>query len=514
MDVHRIVVIGCWLVLALGSGTLGCTDSPPSATDPIEVDVDAPMNLDADKVTPISDATGPEIAVPQPVDAIESRPPQLPANFPVGLPKSDLLGAPLGFQVARTIIHLHTVYSHDACDGQPFLQNDEPNEPCLDSFRQAICTDHIDAAMLTEHYDRMATIDDFRKLFLHRPGDQFVIEEGIEHANAVQCADGTRSLIMPGMEGDDDLFSPIGLTDHPIDGPPEVVEAAYKDGSAEGLARLRGKHGLITALHIESAPPGHIMGLDLDAVEIGNLHVLMHPEYRETIGLEPDSPVITISEWLAPIAPLPPADLVFLEFHERLGVYNNWWDQLLSDRMVTGFAGNDAHQNALPLPMQDGERADSYRRMMKWYGNHALVTEKSPTQIKDAIANGRLYMVFEVLGSPVGFDFRAERGGTTYVMGDTVDGPARLRCSAPAALIGDVSVPTKPTIRLYRIDEIGTELVTETTGDLDIEVAKPGRYRIELFVTPTYLETYLSGFDHLLRDYPWIYSNPIMVAGP
>jgi hypothetical protein len=368
--------------------------------------------------------------------------------------------------------------------------------------------------MLTEHYDRMASIADFRKLFLHREGDEFITEAGIEHANAVYCEDGTRSLIMPGMEGDDDLFSPIGLTDHPIEGTQAAIEAAYKDATPEGLATLRDKHGIITALHIESAPPGHIQNFDLDAVEIGNLHVLLHPGYRETLGMDPDGPIVTFTEWLAPDESIPPADLVFLEFHERLSPYNNWWDELLAERMVAGFAGNDAHQNAFPLPMNDGERADSYRRMMKWYVNHALVKERSPVQIKDAISSGRLYMVFEVLGSPVEFDFRAERDGKTYAMGETVDGPARIRCSAPAALVGNVSIPTTPTIRLFRIDELGTELVKETVGELDIEVAAPGRYRVEVFVTPTHLSTYLDGFEHLVRDYPWIYSNPITIAGP
>ena len=92
--------------------------------------------------------------------------------------------------------------------------------------------------MLTEHYNRMASIADFRKLFLHREGDEFITEGGIEHANAVYCEDGTRSLIMPGMEGDDDLFSPIGLTGHPIEGHRLLSKPRIKTPLLKGWPRF------------------------------------------------------------------------------------------------------------------------------------------------------------------------------------------------------------------------------------------------------------------------------------
>src|SRR5690242_19544131 len=44
---------------------------------------------------------------------------------------------PRGFLDLRGIIHAHSVYSHDACDGAPRdPSTDAINQPCLDDFRR------------------------------------------------------------------------------------------------------------------------------------------------------------------------------------------------------------------------------------------------------------------------------------------------------------------------------------------------------------------------------------------
>ncbi|HIA01559.1 MAG TPA: hypothetical protein EYN66_06555, partial [Myxococcales bacterium] len=111
---------------------------------------------------------------PQPDTEVEQDvAPSLPEFFPWGLSSTTLLAETHGLKPLRTIIHAHTIYSHDACDGQPILEDGQPNEPCLTSFRKALCTDHIDVIMLTEHYDGMAKELDFEKLFLQRDGDEW-----------------------------------------------------------------------------------------------------------------------------------------------------------------------------------------------------------------------------------------------------------------------------------------------------------------------------------------------------
>lgn len=480
---------------------MGCNDSPADDEPPASEDVEQPGDI-----TDLADAA--DTAPPKPT---------LPELFPVELPSTTLLGEIRGLRPFRTIIHAHTVYSHDACDGQPVLKDGSLNEACLDSFRAGLCADHIDVVMLTEHTSRMADVADFEELFLHREGDEWVEEGGVKVANAVVCDDGHRALIMPGLEGDSDAVSPLGMTSHPVTGTPAEVEAAYNDTSPEGMAALRAHGAIPVAIHIEGAPEGYLKTADIDAIEVGNLHVLFAPDLRELIGLDAETPIIAFAKWLFEPEDYPQADLVFLEVHERLDSYMWWWDGLLMERMLPGFAGNDVHQNVVSTPMADGDRPDSYRRMMKWYVNHLLVESPTPAQVKTALQAGRLYMVFEVLGSPVGFDYRAESGAETWGMGDTVPaairagGGLRLKAPAPAALIADVSLQPTASIRLYRVTPEGSEVVVETQEPLDYEVTGPGRYRVEVHVDVTHLMPYLEEHPHLHREYPWIYSNPIEI---
>ena len=76
---------------------------------------------------------------------------------------------------ARGIVHLHSPYSHDACDGMPRSATGVPNEPCLEHLRAALCTARIDYAALTDHDDSMAD-EDYLALFHTRPGDAAVLD--------------------------------------------------------------------------------------------------------------------------------------------------------------------------------------------------------------------------------------------------------------------------------------------------------------------------------------------------
>ena len=54
---------------------------------------------------------------------------------------------------------------------------------------------------------------------------------------------------------------------------------------------------------------------------------------------------------------------------------NDRYHTLLAEGMhLTGTGGCDAHEDAFPGPMPDGERGDSYRRMMHWHTHHLLVS--------------------------------------------------------------------------------------------------------------------------------------------
>ena len=93
-------------------------------------------------------------------------PPKLP-DWDKSLPEASVLGEHRGLKPARGIVHLHSPYSHDACDNMPRDANGVPNEPCLQDLRAALCTDHIDFADLTDHDDTMAD-ESFTTLFSMR----------------------------------------------------------------------------------------------------------------------------------------------------------------------------------------------------------------------------------------------------------------------------------------------------------------------------------------------------------
>src|SRR5262249_12158523 len=87
------------------------------------------------------------------------------------LPPATVMGERRGLVPARGIVHLHSPYSHDACDNQPRdPATKAPNEACLDDLRTALCADQIDFAALTDHDDTMAD-EDFTTLFSMRGTD-------------------------------------------------------------------------------------------------------------------------------------------------------------------------------------------------------------------------------------------------------------------------------------------------------------------------------------------------------
>src|SRR5262249_2062431 len=69
-----------------------------------------------------------------------------------------------GLRVVRGITHLHSVYSHDACDNNP-QPGGQPNAPCLADLRRGLCQTRMDFALLTDHATLMADTP-FPDLFL------------------------------------------------------------------------------------------------------------------------------------------------------------------------------------------------------------------------------------------------------------------------------------------------------------------------------------------------------------
>ena len=167
-------------------------------------------------------------------------------------------------------------------------------------------------------------------------------------------------------------------------------------------------------------------------------------------------------------------------------------------------AGSDAHENALPMPLADGERGDSYRRVLRWFGNIALVADPHGHRSGRAGARDRAATspCSSCSGTPEGFDVRAVApSGTTYELGATIpmaEG-AMLTIDVPRVRGLDPVLPP-PTIRakVFWIEPGGTvqqlangDGINTGDGQVNVHLGAPGAYRVEITIVPSHLGPYL-----------------------
>src|SRR4029079_16414072 len=127
------------------------------------------------------------------------------------------------------------------------------------------------------------------------------------------------------------------------------------------------------------------------------------------LGLDSGGAIQAAAEFADTNPGHPEPDLALLSFLTPSQPAIERWNQMLGDgRHVPATAGSDAHENALPIMLADGERGDSYRRVLRWFGNIVLVDDpQDPVKVEAALAKGRLFAVFEMLGTPEGLDIHA-----------------------------------------------------------------------------------------------------------
>lgn len=439
-----------------------------------------------------------------------------PAFWPRGLPPTTTLPRLRGRSVARATVHLHSPLSHDACDGAGWVDGALADEACLAHLREALCVLHLDAAMLTDHAPHVDEVSLERGLWLAEGDEPIRDADGRMTAGRWVCPDGHRVLLTVGSEN---ALMPIGLQRPPVEGDdPAALRAAYDADGPEAVAAFRAAGALVWQAHTEGRSLETLRALGLDGLEIYNLHANVGPDIREAhLGLDPFGYVPALLEFTNERLRLPP-DLAVLAFLTENRPSLDRWDALLAEgQRVAGTAGCDAHENTLPMQLPDGERADSYRRMMLWVQNHLLVDDGSPESVRDALARGRLYVTFEVFGTPVGFDFHAEAsGGAAFEMGDDAPLGVTLRVLPPRLPEGFPSEPAPGlTLRLLRSTREGAVEVARSEGAaLEHVATEPGPYRVEVHMVPEHARPALGRrADALIRSVPWVYSGAIFVAG-
>jgi hypothetical protein len=411
----------------------------------------------------------------------------------------------------RGAIHAHSVHSYDACDNEPKSDSGAIDEQCFEDFRRGLCESKHDFVMLSDHR-RTFEETEFPEALLYRPdrGDTLVARGGDAVASWAACPEAPPILILAGAE---EKLMPVGLERHAA--PAAERHELYGATSPEAIAALRAAGAIVLVPHPEAWTVDELAALPIDGLEMYNLHLNAIASAIDLVAMTrmaADTPEL-----------LPHPDLALLPIVTEIGDYLTRWGSLLArgQRRVATL-GTDCHRNAVPQLLPDGERFDSYRRMLIAFSNHLLVRAEpdgswDDRQLKDALRSGRLYGAFEYLGYPSGFDYHALEATAPREMGDEVSlaKGVELRVRRPTVARLDPSAkPPEITARILRAREAGWDEVAIAAGDLSFGVSEPGAYRAEIRMRAHHLVPYLSSYAELVeqRDFVWIYSNPIYVV--
>jgi len=208
-------------------------------------------------------------------------------------------------------------------------------------------------------------------------------------------------------------------------------------------------------------------------------------------------------------------ELLFATFYQRPHGNLKRWDELMvaGNRPLIAIAGNDAHSNVgLSLQHLTGEKIlqlklDPYERSFRIVRMHVLVergrqalstgvnTGVSTEVILAALARGHCFIGFDLFGDTSGFRFTADNGaGRSVILGDQIE------MTQGAAVRLSVTTPVPARMVFFRNGGVIYEEREATRKELI--VTERGAYRVEI---------YLDQLGELLRDRPWIISNPIFV---
>ncbi|MBL9101484.1 MAG: hypothetical protein JNL82_11035 [Myxococcales bacterium] len=492
-----------------GAASSSSTSSGPATTSTSTGD--APTSTTAGETTTgtTAEPTTGGSTTGEPVACGEGSPPAEPIAWDRGQP--DISGCEVrGYRDYRAIIHLHSHHSHDACDGDP-QPGGVPDEDCLAHLREALCVTRIDVAFTTDH-PAHATSATLEELLLVRGEDEPILGEGgTPIANRLVCPDGHRVLLLPGIESGE--MMPLGLEAH--------VPDAYGESSPAAFAKIKAVNGVAWVAHTEGRDTAELATLGLDGIELYQLHANLDPDIREEdLGIDPDGFIADVAPFFfGGVEPAPEPDLATLGFVLPNEPSIVALETLGQTQRISISAGTDAHENVLPQKAGDGERIDSYRRMIRWFNNRIRLNEPlTPESARAALRAGNNHIVFESFGLPIGFDFHAVAGATFSEMGSevTLSDDLTIAATLPRLDPRSPQSATPPAIegRLIRATGEGREtLMTWTEGSVELAPPGPGVYRVEVWITPRHLAPYLGAVadQYTAKTLPWMYSAALFV---
>lgn len=435
-------------------------------------------------------------------------PPPPPVWQPGTVLRLDRVPNARGYVELRGLVHVHSVYSHDACDGQPHDDAGVRNQACLEDFRRGVCQTQDDFFFLTDHGDSFAD-NEFPDVLLFDAsrGDVLVQRTAGPTASWLACPDARPALITAGTESE---TMPVGLEGH------VASRGSYGSSSDAALDGFKAQGGVNLVAHTEDWTVQQLIDFHLDGFEMFNLH----RNALKNGGVAADLLLNYVDKGL--LDGLMHPDLFLAAFNLDDDVYMSTWGTVLArgHKRVTTM-GSDCHRNSFPQLLQDGERIDSYRRMMSAFSNHLLVKPKSDgtwddVELKAALKAGRNFGVFEFLGYAEGFDFVAVEGAVTREIGETATLANGVTLKAVMPKVKDLDPAVEaPVLKLHLLKarEGGwNEVAVITEGTLEFPVTSPGAYRVEVRMVPRHLRNFAgTRRQYFTAERPWVMSSALYV---
>ena len=413
----------------------------------------------------------------------------------------------------RAIVHLHSHYSHDACDGDP-QPDGIPDELCLGDLRSALCAVQIDVAFLSDHPAHSSEVNDFRDVFLIREGDTPWFDGDTMIANQMHCPSGHSVWVFPGVESAN--MMPLALNHH----------LSSYEGTSADFQEIREQHAISWLAHTEQISVETLLAEDIDGFELYQLHANLDPDIRaDFLGLEPLGFLHDVQPFFFPTETEnnpPHADLSPLAFLLPNEPSIVALETVGRTKAVGISAGTDAHQNVFPIAAPDGERIDSYRRMMRWFNTRIVVDKDAdPIAIREALRDRKTWIAFESFGTPHNFQFTIQDGANVYPIGSEMSfaSTMNIEISLPTLDSRSPRSETMPNIetRLIFADAQGRSTLqtwssSTDSGVVSYPVDKAGIYRVEVWMQPLHLTPYLGDRPEYSENWmPWIYSGAMFV---